>query len=260
MKMSKMIDLKGQRFNRLIAIKPLPKDPNIKDRSIKWLCECDCGNEIAVSGSNLRTGHTKSCGCLQKETTHNRIKDISNKKYGLLTAVEIDKERSKKKAHTYWQCKCECGSIISVALPSLERGLTKSCGCLKQSYGTLLIDKILNENNIPFKKEYYCKDNNGNKFYFDYLIDNKYIIEFDGQQHFQSTAGWNSHEQVLKNHQKDLIKNNYCFNNNLQIIRIPYIIQNNISVNDLFLETSSFILTRENEKDYYLKYYKEKER
>ena len=40
------------------------KDPLIKDRSIKWLCKCDCGNEVAVSGSNLRTGHTQSCGCL----------------------------------------------------------------------------------------------------------------------------------------------------------------------------------------------------
>jgi hypothetical protein len=36
--MGKIIDITGQRFNRLVAIKPLPKDPNIKDRCIRWLC------------------------------------------------------------------------------------------------------------------------------------------------------------------------------------------------------------------------------
>lgn len=44
-----------------------------------WHCKCDCGNEIDVRGACLRNGHTKSCGCLQKETggrkpTHNGYK------------------------------------------------------------------------------------------------------------------------------------------------------------------------------------------
>ena len=33
----------------------------------KWHCKCKCGNEIDVDTRNLNSGHTKSCGCLQKE-------------------------------------------------------------------------------------------------------------------------------------------------------------------------------------------------
>ena len=91
----------------------------------------------------------------------------------------------------------------------------------------------------------------------DYYFNNEYIIEFDGQQHFQSTAGWNSRENVINNHKKDLIKNQYCFKNNIPLIRICYKEQDNIQATDLLLD-SKFLITKENEQQYYDKYYKEK--
>jgi len=39
-----------------------------------WLCQCDCGNEVTVSGNNLRSGNTKSCGCLLREQCANMNK------------------------------------------------------------------------------------------------------------------------------------------------------------------------------------------
>lgn len=42
--------------------------PNSK-RKTQWLCKCDCGNEITVIGSDLRNGHTQSCGCFRKDVT-----------------------------------------------------------------------------------------------------------------------------------------------------------------------------------------------
>ena len=255
--MGRMIDLSEQRFGRLVAIKPLPKDPLIKDRSIKWLCKCDCGNEIAVSGSNLRTGHTQSCGCLQKEKASSRLVDLTNQHFGKLTVKKLDTERNKQDKQTYWICECDCGNITSIYAGSLQRGLTKSCGCLKQSYGTFVIEKFLQELNLPYTKEYYVVDKNGNKFYFDYYVNNEYIIEFDGQQHFQSTAGWNSRENVINTHKKDLIKNQYCFKNNIPLIRICYKEQDNIQATDLLID-SKFLITKANEQQYYDKYYKEK--
>jgi len=59
--MSKLI---GKRFERLIVIQ---RTDNDKWRHSRWLCQCDCGNEIIVLGYDLKRGHTKSCGCLQKE-------------------------------------------------------------------------------------------------------------------------------------------------------------------------------------------------
>lgn len=64
MQKGKYIDISGQRFGNLVVIK---RSGEIGGRS-KWLCRCDCGKEAVVSVSNLRNGHTKSCGCLVSTT------------------------------------------------------------------------------------------------------------------------------------------------------------------------------------------------
>lgn len=59
-----MNNLIERKFGRLTVIKRLP---NI-GQYIQWLCLCDCGTTKIIRGSNLTSGHTKSCGCLQWET------------------------------------------------------------------------------------------------------------------------------------------------------------------------------------------------
>jgi len=72
--MSKMIDLTGRRFGRLVVIGEHGRD---KWNQAIWACRCDCGNETNVVGGSLRNGNTKSCGCWRKDmpivlkTTHN---------------------------------------------------------------------------------------------------------------------------------------------------------------------------------------------
>ena len=70
----RLIDLTGQRFGRLTV---LHRDKPKNKRTI-WLCKCDCGNEVAVEAYNLKTSHTQSCGCLQKEATSS-----ANKTHGM---------------------------------------------------------------------------------------------------------------------------------------------------------------------------------
>lgn len=72
--MYKMKDLTGKKYNKLTIIKFAGK---INGHNT-WLCQCDCGNYKTLSTNVLRTGHTKSCGCLQKEILS------KNKKHGLL--------------------------------------------------------------------------------------------------------------------------------------------------------------------------------
>ena len=72
------LDISGQRFGRLVAIRPV--DMGINGKSY-WLCNCDCGNETVVSIGNLRSGNTKSCGCLQKENGVKRGHDSA--KHGM---------------------------------------------------------------------------------------------------------------------------------------------------------------------------------
>ena len=71
--MRRIIDLTSKEFGRLTVIcraKDLIQPCGTK--SLTWLCECDCGNEVVVRGDNLRRGKTKSCGCLQKELNQTR--------------------------------------------------------------------------------------------------------------------------------------------------------------------------------------------
>jgi hypothetical protein len=69
--MGKKLELTGQRFGRLVVIEKVVEKCN-KDRHVIWLCLCDCGGEVKVRGTDLKIGHTQSCGCLQREMTRER--------------------------------------------------------------------------------------------------------------------------------------------------------------------------------------------
>ncbi len=61
---SGLIDLQGQRFGRLVAVKSMGCG---ESGGALWFCQCDCGESKVILGSSLRTGRTRSCGCLRRE-------------------------------------------------------------------------------------------------------------------------------------------------------------------------------------------------
>lgn len=63
-------DLTGQRFGRLVALKPV----ETKEKGARWLCRCDCGKERVCTSENLVSGKTKSCGCLVKAMRKDLLK------------------------------------------------------------------------------------------------------------------------------------------------------------------------------------------
>ena len=95
--MSVKIDLSGHRYGKLVVIKLAVDVPGKKK---KWLCKCDCGNEVVVAGSNLRSGHSTQCKKCQFETQKSNIKHgYSHTKlyyvwYGMLNRCENKKHKS----------------------------------------------------------------------------------------------------------------------------------------------------------------------
>ena len=88
--------------------------------------------------------------------------------------------------------------------------------------------KYLEKNNILFEQEKWfsdCRDVKPLPFDF-YLPDYNTIIEFDGEQHYKQGHFTHSHLSYTQAH--DVIKNEYCKNNNIRLIRIPYWNINNI--------------------------------
>jgi hypothetical protein len=137
--LTKVIDLTGQRFGRLIVIERVEKPKNRKTKGSYWKCICDCGNEKIITSNNLKNGTTNSCGCLAKEllTKRNYKKNYNKKKYRDLTGqrfgklVVLEKIKTVNKYDVIWKCKCDCGNFINVESYNLQSYHRKSCGCLR---------------------------------------------------------------------------------------------------------------------------------
>ena len=245
--MGAKINLLNQRFGRLLVLEETQQRDN--GGSIIWKCQCDCGNIVYVSSNRLRHKNkpTQSCGCLNKEKAaevgKNNIKDLTNQVFGKLTVItRVNSLKTKNYSKTLWLCKCECGTELIVQGQSLVSGNTQSCGCIK-SRGEEKIAKILNDNKIQFEKEKIfsdAKSPRGGYYRFDFYVNNQYIIEYDGKQHFQNSSWGRKTMSVEHAKQIDNEKNQYCLQHNLPIIRIPYTYYNNLKLSDLLLETSQF--------------------
>ena len=102
--MSVLIDLTGKRYGSLTVEKIAVDEPGKKK---KWLCKCDCGNEIIVTSSNLVSGRTSSCKICGK----NRLSE-KNKKHPLLNTT-LDSICESREFITY-----RSGCVLSVVLIS----------------------------------------------------------------------------------------------------------------------------------------------
>lgn len=125
-------DLTGQVFNRLTAVECL--GANEKGYTM-WRCKCICGGEAITRTAALKSGATKSCGCLQRENKYRE--DLTGQVFHKITVIEYAGTDRKSKS-TLWKCKCECGKEFISRKTPLQNGQTKSCGCLSKS-GVLTI-------------------------------------------------------------------------------------------------------------------------
>ena len=226
----KGLDLTGQQFGYLTAIKKTEKKNGTNN---VWLFKCICGAEIELNTSEIKNRQKLSCGCQPPEN----IKNLVGQKFGKLTVLGYTSKRAKE-GSVIWKCQCECGTICEIPTYNLITHHTTSCGCkmsevLKQLHskkykGEKQIAKILTENNIKYEQQKtfpYLKDINS-LFYDFYLPDYNCVIEYDGQQHFQYIPFFYKDEEAFnKVKEHDKIKNKYCFDNNISIIRIPYYIK-----------------------------------
>ena len=207
------VNLTGKRFGRLLVtgIAEMPSEEN--KHKTKYFATCDYGNKVIINGSYLTSKcGTKSCGCLHKEITSKRkLDDLTGKQFGELTVIK--RVENTPGGETRYLCRCSCNSLIKVTAPRLKAG-QKSCGCIR-SKGEYKIAKILQENNISFLKQKEFDDIEGalpkGVFKFDFYIEDRYIVEYDGSQHFiPSNKGWNDLEHFEKTQRRDKCKNDYC--------------------------------------------------
>jgi hypothetical protein len=132
--MPPFIDLTGQRFERLAVTGPHKRTKN----GTLWRCLCDCGETRWVNSSALKSGATKSCGCLQKQVVAQRgLKPMAGKRFGKL--VVLDSNRKIKRL-VEWECLCDCGERCWKSGQLLRNGSAKSCGCVPRNTSQPIID------------------------------------------------------------------------------------------------------------------------
>lgn len=210
-----------------------------------WICECSCEHKTQKYVLRLSSLET-SFGCQYCTTKKNAFKDLSGQHFGHWTVIQRGEGPTKN--HTYWLCECDCENKTKRNIDAyhLKNGTSMSCGCDNRSQGEKRISNILKENNIDFIQEKTFEDFTGrsnNKYRFDFYINNSYLIEYDGIQHFKSLGGqWDTEERIERTKERDIIKNQWCKDNNIPLIRIPYTHLEDLKLEDLLLETSQFIV------------------
>jgi very-short-patch-repair endonuclease len=127
----------------------------------------------------------------------------------------------------------------------------KGHGCIKCSNfsnGEKRLENILNDIGVSFIREYKfdgCVSKNGVKLPFDFFLPKfNIVIEYDGKQHFESVNKFGGESSFLNLKDNDSIRNNWCLENNIKIIRIPHYDEEN-SISDLLN-----ILNKEINKNY----------
>ena len=88
----------GKRFGRLVVL--CRHGHRGKKKSITWLCQCDCGNQKVIIGEDLKSGSTRSCGCLKKEGNNWKHGLCYDKLYNSYRAM---KERCYLKTHVAYK-------------------------------------------------------------------------------------------------------------------------------------------------------------
>jgi hypothetical protein len=117
------VNLLRRRFGNLKVFEKL--EERTKQGQVRWKCLCDCGKTTVATTPDLQYERKKSC------RKCNAI-EIGQRFSSLTVISQSISQRSERDRRPMWNCRCDCGSRVTVADNNLKSGNTKSCGCTKQ--------------------------------------------------------------------------------------------------------------------------------
>ncbi len=181
--------------------------------------KCKCGNIREITYSTFRKSN-QCTDCSINDRTNGLKHDYAYVKKcfeeGGCTLLSTSYVNSGTKLDYI----CKCGNRSQIDFDHFKSG--KRCGCIK-SRGETLIMIELNKLGIIYecnKKFPDCKDIN--LLSFDFYVDNKFLIEFDGKQHFNEVHRFGGAVTLERQINHDNIKNRYVITNKIPILHISY--------------------------------------
>jgi very-short-patch-repair endonuclease len=219
--MPQRLDLTGNVYDELTVVEMLY---NYQSKH-RTYCKCITvnGNEVVVRADALQSGATH---CAKGAGRTGKPIDLTGQRFGLLQVIRPTIGRATN-GSVLWECRCDCGNLTEVSARNLIRKHTLSCGCRHQSKWEMFIRDFLVCLDIEFNQQQRfadCKNKKGSDMLpFDfYLPFHNIIIEYDGEHHFKPVNGWGGEQKFKITQENDEIKNNYCKEHNITLLRLPY--------------------------------------
>lgn len=119
--------MKGKKFGKL-TVKEIKYGYRLKENSKPrtfCVCECECGNEVALNAFDVRSGYKQSCGCdsSERRSIAYRLNLVGHKNHRLIVLETLYGSKVR--------CLCDCGNEVIVSTADFLSGHSKSCGCLR---------------------------------------------------------------------------------------------------------------------------------
>jgi hypothetical protein len=185
---------------------------------LKYVAQC--GHEETINFAHFQNGEglvCKKCAGIRKYTIE-EVKTYFKNNGCVLLSEKYVNSHSKLKYIAF------CGHENEVSFSNFRSGSGLTCSKCFGSTGEKIIANVLNQNGVIYEQEKKmtgCKGKRELRFDF-YIPTYNICIEYDGRQHFESIEYFGGEKQLIQQQTYDKIKNQYCLDNNIILIRIPY--------------------------------------
>lgn len=205
-----------RKINRNVNIKS-----EYKNMASMMNCSCNkCGSDYIIRADSLMAGYgCPACSKRKRSKTHDLfVEEMSDINRGIAVIGNYENKRTRVK------CKCTVCGRKWFALPNNLLVGSGCPDCAPMSYGEEIVSGVLDKLNLIYEREYSFDDCvNEIALRFDFYIPKlNTCIEYDGEHHFKPINYFGGEDKYKKVQKNDSIKNNYCKENGIKLIRIPY--------------------------------------
>lgn len=204
------------------------------DERVKCRCLV-CNTEWEVRAGSLIAKRLRGCPtCGRKSARDSRSKSKEQfiedlKKVNDKLVVEGEYVNT----HTLIDVRCTIHNVVFSRMPCNLLNKTATCPmCAKGNWKTeKLVGNVLKELNITAQPQHKfpgCKGQRKHLLFDYYLPDYNVAIEYDGEQHYYPIDYFGGEKGFKRRKEYDKIKTNYCLENDIRLIRVPYYKKDNL--------------------------------
>lgn len=177
--------------------------------------KCPNGHINKINYSDFRAGN-RCIDCSKvRRSTFEEVREVFESNNCVLLSNKYTKSKDKLNYI------CPVGHVGKITYDSFSRGTR--CGICMESKGEVAIRKHLQKIKLEFVPEMKFKQCKSERCLpFDFYVNNQFIIEFDGEQHFKSVDFYGGEKKFKKRQLHDKIKTDFCFDYHIPLLRISY--------------------------------------